>query len=341
METSRQNPLISIIVPVYRVAKYLGRCIESIQTQTYSDWELILVDDSSSSSSFPADESGMICDAYAAQDSRIRVIHHAKNQGVSVSRNDALQVMSGDYVVFIDGDDYVAPTMLEECLQELLDKQVDVVIFNVAIVEGGEIRPYPMNTSCMINRDTTYRALIEDKIPCYLCNKFFKRYLWEHIRLPANTFYEDLLIMPTVFQQVKTVSYLPKVLYYYNCNNENSITSNLSAKSKYGLFAAFLSRQPLAAAEGMHGFVQYARHRAIRSAVGCMGFHLARGELTGVQVKHLLAYLKKEEAAPDRPKIGLKYELLLYGALHRRWISKTYGYFMFVFEKIKQIAHIG
>ena len=105
---------VSIIVPVYQVEKYIRKCIESIQAQTFSDFELILVDDGSK------DASGKICDEYAKKDDRIKVIHK-KNEGVALARNE------GKYVCFIDGDDWIEKFMIENCMNRILDTEADVI----------------------------------------------------------------------------------------------------------------------------------------------------------------------------------------------------------------------
>ncbi len=112
---------LSIIVPVYNVEKYLPKCIESIMAQTYRKFELILVDDGS------PDKSGSICDEYATKDSRIIVIHKA-NGGVSAARNSGLQIASGEYIGFVDPDDYIARNMYENMIKELEEHSVDMVI---------------------------------------------------------------------------------------------------------------------------------------------------------------------------------------------------------------------
>ena len=324
------KPLVSIVVPVYKAEDYIGKCIESLQNQTYSNLQIILIEDGS------PDNSGQICDDYAEKDNRITVIHHDYNMGVSKTRNDGLAIVKGKYIAFVDGDDYVAPTMIEDCLSTIQKEQVDVVVFDIAVLENGTITPRHMDKHHFVNIKTAYTALIEDKIPNYLCNKFFKATAWKEIRLKENTDFEDLMIMPLVFKNLSSVYYLQKVLYFYNCDNENSITSNWSAKSKYGLFCSYLYRQPLAEELGMKDFVRYCRHRAIRSAVGGIGFNLAKPELQEQQVEHMLDYLRLEEQSSDMPPIGAKYQVLLYGALHAPIISKLYGHIMFSLEYIKK-----
>lgn len=109
-----ETPILSIIVPVYKVEQYLAECIESILAQTLTDWELILVDDGS------PDGSGAICDRYAAHDGRIKVIHRP-NGGVSAARNDALNIARGRYITFVDGDDYLGSISTYEENVEILE----------------------------------------------------------------------------------------------------------------------------------------------------------------------------------------------------------------------------
>lgn len=125
--------MISIIIPVYNVEKYLRRCIDSILSQTYTDFEAILVDDGST------DESGKICDEYALKDSRIKVIHK-KNGGVSAARNSGLDVAVGEYVAFCDSDDYLSADYLEVIFNSLKENNADCVVCNYTkVLENGEV----------------------------------------------------------------------------------------------------------------------------------------------------------------------------------------------------------
>ena len=112
--------MLTIVVPVYNVQKYIYKCEDSILSQTYKNIEVILVDDSS------PDECGTICDKYAEKDKRVRVIHK-KNGGLSSARNSALDIANGDYVGFVDSDDWIEPTMYEEMVQFLEDENCDMV----------------------------------------------------------------------------------------------------------------------------------------------------------------------------------------------------------------------
>ena len=116
------NPLITIVVPIYKVEKYLGRCIDSLIAQTYPNIEIILADDGS------PDRCGAICDEYAQKDSRIKVIHQ-ENKGVAAARNAALDIAQGEYIMFVDSDDYVEPTFCEIPLKTAQQQNADMVIF--------------------------------------------------------------------------------------------------------------------------------------------------------------------------------------------------------------------
>ena len=121
------TPLVSIIIPVYKVEKYVSKCIESIQAQTYPHWELLLINDGS------PDGSGHICDEYSQQDSRIRVFHK-ENGGVSSARNLGLDNVKGDYVMFVDADDWLSDSCLEVCVNEIVNNQLDSLHFGVSML---------------------------------------------------------------------------------------------------------------------------------------------------------------------------------------------------------------
>lgn len=115
------SPLISVIIPVYNVEKYLHRCLDSVIEQTYKNLEVILIDDGST------DHSGEICDDYAAKDVRIHVIHQ-ENQGVSAARNKGLDTAKGEYIAFVDSDDYILPEMYAKMLECIIENNVDFCV---------------------------------------------------------------------------------------------------------------------------------------------------------------------------------------------------------------------
>lgn len=187
--------MISIIVPIYNVEKYLSKCIKSIINQTYKDLEIILVDDGST------DNSGKICDEFAIKDNRIKVIHK-KNAGVSSARNQGLDKANGDYIAFVDSDDYIEKDMYEKMVNVMNKYDVDIVSCNYNHV-NEKIEPFfILDKDEYINNKT---ELIE-KVFQYknydmiLFNKLYKKYIWKDIRFPLGiNLAEDLMMLyPTI-----------------------------------------------------------------------------------------------------------------------------------------------
>lgn len=123
---------LSIIVPVYKVEQYLNRCVDSILNQTYRNIEIVLVDDGS------PDRSGEICDRYAKSDERVKVVHK-KNGGVSSARNIGFSSSTGEYIGYVDSDDYIAPTMYEDMIDVLEKNDLDIVCCDAFIVKGDKL----------------------------------------------------------------------------------------------------------------------------------------------------------------------------------------------------------
>ncbi len=122
--------LISAIVPVYNVEKYLYRCVDSILKQTYENFELILIDDGS------PDNCSQMCDELSEKDSRIKVIHQ-ENQGLSAARNSGIKIAKGNYLTFIDSDDWISNTMFEDLINLIKEKNADISICNFIVTEGN------------------------------------------------------------------------------------------------------------------------------------------------------------------------------------------------------------
>ena len=207
------NPAISIIIPVYNAEKYLRRCIESVLSQSFTDFELILVDDGSK------DSSPQICDEYVSQDTRVRVIHKA-NGGVSAARNDGLDIAKGEYITFIDSDDWVE----REYIQSLYDKRsLDFVIGNFINEPSGKKRK--------INECTFIGDKLKDYIKnTYLSNgypwgKLFKNKIINNnaIRFKKIKVYEDLLFCLEYVRHCSSICCMSKAHYHYFNPIEKSV----------------------------------------------------------------------------------------------------------------------
>ena len=200
-------PLISIIVPVYKVEKYLRRCVDSILAQTLDDFELFLVDDGS------PDNCGKICDEYGEKDKRIIVIHK-KNGGLSDARNVALDRISGDYVTFIDSDDYVAEKHLESLYKALKSTDSDISISNMTSFSENHYNEQhycPTLSLQAMNGKEVFSTLLH---PC-ACSKLYKRFIFDDIRYPVGKLYEDVFVYHEVLAKTNRICLTGENTYYY------------------------------------------------------------------------------------------------------------------------------
>ena len=217
------SKLVSIIVPVYKVEQYLKRCMDSVLNQTYKNIEIILVNDGS------PDNCPALCDKYAKIDSRVRVIHK-ENGGLSSARNVALDSVKGDYIFFVDSDDWLALDTLE-VLNEYLEKDYDMISFQRTylteekVVEKGEKNPKDMDVSQYID------ASFLGRYDFFVTTKIFKAEVFNNVRFLEGRNYEDLEIMHRLFLNMKKVVGLDYFLYYYWKGNEGAITNTITMKN--------------------------------------------------------------------------------------------------------------
>lgn len=231
----KRFPLISIITPVYNVERYLPQCIESIMAQTFQDWELLLVDDGS------IDNSGSICDEYAAKDSRIRVLHK-ENTGQADSRNIALSMASADIIGFVDSDDWVEPDMYELLYLTMMENQADISICGYFRDYRDEVIP-----SCCENDVVTYHnsealsLILEDKkIKSFPCDKLFRKELMVPL-FPSYFYYEDYSTIFKWFINASTTVFVRTPLYHYR-QRKSSTSNDGDPKKDYHFFVAELER---------------------------------------------------------------------------------------------------
>lgn len=203
-------PLLSIIVPVYKVENYLPKCIDSILAQTFTDFELILVDDGS------PDNCPALCDAAAEKDARVRVIHQ-KNGGLSAARNAGLDAARGAWIGFVDSDDYIAPEMYEVLYQAVQSTGADLALCDYAEVdEAGKPCP-PMHVSLSEGELTGQKLLkrASGLMVQLAWNKLYRRAIFTQLRYPEGKLNEDLFLIPEVCLQIQKAVVVPKALYYY------------------------------------------------------------------------------------------------------------------------------
>ena len=204
----------SIIIPVYNVAKYLHECLDSVLAQSFVDWEAICIDDGST------DGGGAILDGYAKKDSRFRVIHQS-NSGVSVARNNALDVANGDWLLFLDADDVLAETALSKLLDAARSANADLAMCGIMRFggESGNIYFGPQLDGMFSPEDlyVEYNSLCT-----WSCGKIYKRKLWDKVRFPVGIAYsEDRYILHEILYAYPKVPFVAECLYCYR-NRGNS-----------------------------------------------------------------------------------------------------------------------
>ncbi len=201
------SPLISVIVPVYNCSTFIDECINSIIEQDYKTIEILLVDDGST------DGSGIICDENANKDERIKVIHTI-NGGQSKARNIALDMAKGEFITFIDADDYLmTKDSFSSCINELLnDKSLGFV--EIPYEKNGNI--YNNRNLILLGRENLYYYWLTDKtLTNYLWDKVFRKEIFENLRLPEEMIFEDRYIFPEILNRCNKVKLINKGKYYY------------------------------------------------------------------------------------------------------------------------------
>lgn len=218
------NELLSVIVPIYNVEKYLDRCVASLIDQKYKNVEIILVDDGSS------DRSGAICDAWAERDTRIIVLHKS-NGGLADARNKGISVASGKYISFVDGDDSVEARMYEIMMESIQRNDAGICCCGKNKVYSNNVRlfqtadkEYVFNTI-----EALEKMFIGGIVDESVCDKIFLKDLFEGLNFPIGEINEDLPLMPDLFERAQRVSHVGKALYNYH-QNEGSITRSRYSK---------------------------------------------------------------------------------------------------------------
>ena len=204
----REKLNISVIVPIYNVEPYLRRCVDSLLRQSYADFELILVDDGS------PDNCGSICDEYAAVDSRVRVIHKP-NGGLSDARNAGLEIAQGEYIAFVDSDDWVAKDYLERLMAALTDTGADICECDVFKTSGEETSSGQGSPVVYETAEALVQLIHDGVFRQHVWNKLYRREVIADILFPKGKTNEDEFWTYRVFGNAKKVAKISDVLYFY------------------------------------------------------------------------------------------------------------------------------
>lgn len=214
---------LSVIIPIYRVEQWLNRCIESVLKQNYNDMEVILVDDGS------PDNCPTLCDIWAKRDKRIRVIHKT-NGGLSDARNAGLDTARGEYITFIDPDDFLAPNTLNTVMGEM-HSNCDIIEYSAIKFYGSKRQEAIALEQKTYTNMKEYWVIGKAYTHAYAWNKIYRRQLFHRgIRFPKGRLFEDVYILPLLLKVATCVITTNKGLYYY-CANPNGITMTANGEA--------------------------------------------------------------------------------------------------------------
>ena len=234
------KPLVSVIVPVYQVEKFLDQCVKSIVCQTYSNLEIILVDDGS------PDNSGKMIDLWAQKDKRIRPFHQP-NQGLSSARNTGLDNCNGDWITFVDSDDYISSNYIEKMIENAMDTGSKLVISHYYELDEKEhhIDKIRINPSGIYKVDDFWRLYYSKQsnyVPLVVAwDKLYSKEIFSSLRYKAGTINEDEQILYSVIKNAQRISIIQDFLYYYRINRNGSIMQKINSistiqQSKYEIY---------------------------------------------------------------------------------------------------------
>ena len=231
MEIIAGHPPVSVIVPIYNVEPYLRECVDSILLQHYRNIEIILVDDGST------DGCPALCDQFAADNPSVVAIHQ-NNRGLSGARNSGLEVCHGEYVTFVDSDDWLAPDMVSRCMELILENDADVcgVSFNLAYPDGRFVPNETVASSPEVydTKEALSKYLFNTNLGVCVCGKVWSRELWREIRCPEGLLHEDQHTTYRLLGEADKVVFVPEPLYFYR-QREGSIGHSSFSERSYDL----------------------------------------------------------------------------------------------------------
>lgn len=316
-------PEVSVVIPVYRVEAYLRRCVDSVLAQTFSDFEVILVDDGS------PDNCGVICDKYAQKDARVRVIHQ-ENGGLSAARNAGIDAARGEYLFFMDSDDVIHPQTLDVLYGLLKAHQADIAIGgftrfrNEDELDLAHMQTVPAG-ECLSGEATMHRFFEGwERVPRYVssCGKLIRRSLFEGIRFPIGRLFEDEYTTYRLYDRAQRVAVTDCVLYHYFCNDAG-ITGTLSLQKRFDEYDAQWER------------LEFFREKHLEALYDRALLHF----LQTAQWDLIACREKKEPFDPQRgQRLEWQYREACGRARKRRIIcfSKNYDYFVLANPEKKQ-----
>lgn len=334
-ENSVMQPLLSVIIPVYNVEKYLKRCVDSIINQTYENLEIILVDDGS------PDKSGGICDEYAKTDKRIKVIHQ-ENAGLSGARNSGISAAKGDFITFVDSDDWIDKDMYRQMLEYQRANDLDIVCADTYLVKFSKTDFRPLFENDMIfSGQEALNLILTGKIDNAAWNKIYRTIVFGDVRYPLRRIYEDVATTYKVFAKAAKIGYLKKPFYYYFLKNPNSlIATSFNVKSRYDAFVGYKERYEYAKVNCEQDVVDSCYKLMIKHALSTLTAMYGSGvQLENSKYQNIESVIIENQKANCIYDFNLKNRILLWSFLHCKHIHMIYAYLSGATKKIKNIAN--
>ena len=301
------SALISVIIPVYNVERYIRRCVDSILRQTYSHLEIILVDDES------PDNCPLICDEYAKLDNRIKVIHKQKNGGLGMARNTGLDACHGEFIMFVDSDDWLSDDAIFVLYERLLLDGSDVAFGkHTDVFENGNMNEQfcTFMKDIVLSKEQIYKQM--GKYPVSACVKLYKRELLNGISYPGFKCGEDLYTFLAIMDRCTKISIVDKIIYYY-FQNADSITHRMSEQSKQDEVKVLLYTVDFLAQKG---YIESARWYYAK----CISKTLLLDNITWGLVlfkKHFKREVRRNLLRNQNLKICIKYFLMYFPVVYK------------------------
>jgi len=319
------NSLITVIVPIYNVSAFLEKCVSSIVSQTYRNLEIILVDDGSQ------DDSPKLCDEWAGKDERITVVHKS-NGGLSDARNVGIEKASGDYIVFVDGDDYIAPNMCASLLSAINISDADIAVCNFGWEYDNQFKlhKFSQENGVVIDRNNILEAwAASDSVDFVIaCNKLYRKKLFfttAMIRYPISRLHEDEFTSYRLLYEAKSVVFVDEPFYHYIQHN-GSITANFGERNLHDFSDAILDYIPWAEENAPHKrkvmeymtmriYLEIMRRIAINTKMeNCGDIHFNLKDYINKEIHYFL--FNSYASFKDKLKY-LLYKMGLYGCMTR------------------------
>ena len=219
MRNAKEQALVSVIVPVYNTEKYVREALNSVIAQTYSNLEILVIDDGST------DGSGAICDEFQRSDPRVRVVHQ-ENRGLSGARNTGLRLMRGEFVAFLDSDDRYYSKMIETMIRSMEKSGSEISECRVLNAAAQTKQRTPVSEGVFSAKEI-FHLIMKRQANCYVWDKVYRSELWQGVRFPEGHYYEDMAVILDILFRAERICLIRDKLVYYR-NRPNSITKDVS-----------------------------------------------------------------------------------------------------------------